>query len=253
MSIKLFCSKELSCSWLVVPTYISIIIFELLIIIEQKELALFGHTVLLIVGFVFILRNQESTSVLRPLLFLPVFRLVSYGTPEYPESIRIFIIYLLLIPPLAMMLHDNHDQPRLLYSKFQNMLILSFIIIYSIVTAFSHLWIPPQNPEIFIKDLGGSYLLFTAAVFLGSLFEEILFRGLIFRSLASYYGLAAGLLLSSLLNGIVYSPLHSFSTVLLASGAGVILGSLLLLSGSLASTILINFFFNIIFLFYEYI
>ena len=110
-------------------------------------------------------------------------------------------------------------------------LVLGGILLALVVAAIASLLHTPQVKSPFDQLMKSDWmiaLLVVFAVFLGPVFEELVFRGFLQPLLSRTFGLAAGILLTAGLFGCLHGPEYSWAWqyVLAVSLAGVVFGVL---------------------------
>ncbi|KPU45413.1 CAAX amino terminal protease self- immunity [Oxobacter pfennigii] len=123
--------------------------------------------------------------------------------------------------------------------------LLLFLGTYCFVIFFAQLvsqFIPsdPQDEQLFETGMT-SFFGILSIVFLGPIFEEVLFRGIILRGLLLNYSVRKALIISSVLFGLIHlNPVQSLT----ATVSGLMLGWVFIKTGSLWMSILVHILNN---------
>lgn len=160
---------------------------------------------------------------------------------SYASSALVTIIYTVSIHR-ACHLHVPSLRPEI--RKLNPRLIVAgFILILAIDVVLHPVMeiIPKIYQDIMVSYMDSGLWAMMAAVVLAPIFEEFIFRGVIQRSLMGRVGVIWGIVLSSLIFGVIHVLPQQ---VINATAVGLILGSIYYLTGSINTVIAIHFINN---------
>jgi membrane protease YdiL (CAAX protease family) len=107
--------------------------------------------------------------------------------------------------------------------------------------------IPKQLPvEEFFSTTFGTYMLALFGITIAPLIEELLFRGFLYPALARRIGIAASVVITSLLFALIHAPqlAHSWAPLVLIFTVGIVLTLIRVRTGSVASSFLVHVGYN---------
>jgi membrane protease YdiL (CAAX protease family) len=205
------------------------------------EYALWGYALTLLLCVLAPLRFPVDADVFRALSLLPVFRLVSLGMPVLFDST---LDWLLLVygpfVPAAYLLAKALPSVDLSWGWLRALLALPVavpasaglgVVEYSII-----------EPTALIQAWTTDQLVFAGVVLFAfvALVEELLFRGIIQRALEARIGRWSGLLVSSLLFGLMHAGYGVHLELLFGALIGLLLGLVYDYVGSLALVVVMH-------------
>lgn len=200
---------------------------ELLLYVGQTRLALLGH--LLTLGFCTLgpLWLASEVPVFRAFALVPLFRLVNLGMPVFFELTLSWLplIYLPLVPALVLIARDQESITLTRIPRPLHLLVgLPLAAITSLVLAEIEYSI--IRPDALVSSLAWPDLLFIGVVMICVLgfVEELLFRGILQRTLQGRIGTVAGLVLASGLFGLMHSGYGIPAEIAFAGGIGLVFG-----------------------------
>jgi len=232
-------------------TPIIMIIFSELLIFEGrlKEAAIAYTLLLLILSFsTAVTKKQEVREVNQALLLLPIFRMVNLSMPIFSDiNLYSFVfIYAPLTIPLSIAI--NHQKIK--FEKKKDILkkILSRVPLAVIAGLFfgevEYMVIGNRSiiPEVSFANV---LLFIIIMIFIVGLIEEFIFRAILQKRLEKFLGPTSGILLASLLFGLMHSGYGTIFEMVFASLVGGFLGYCFYRTRSLSFVIMINGFINI--------
>jgi len=229
---------------------ISIAIAETLIYFGIVQGALWIHTALLM-GLFFsikLIKNSEIRKTYQALMLLPLLRLVSISMPIFFETTlySVFFIYI----PLAVLAMIAISQQQLtreeigmnfgrIWLYFPLSILISFGLSVGEYKVIQTDYLIPYLSSLNLLKLT------LIMVFFVGLVEELIFRSVLQTRLNKIFGAWGGILLSSLLFGIMHSGYGTFYEILYISFTGVIIGYMFNKTQSLPLVTLVHGFVNV--------
>lgn len=235
--------------YLIIPV-LFIAIAEFLIysgkIIEAMEV----HAVLLL-GLCFsmlYIKNVEIQKTYQALILLPILRLVNLSMPAFYEITLysfVFIYGLLTIPVTIALTSQGFTRKQLgiTFKKIGRYIPLS--IIMGLLLAIGEYFIIETNylvPDLSIISL---LMLTLVMVFLVGLVEEIIFRSILQNRLELFLGSRGGLIVTSVLFGLMHSGYGSMVEIFYAFLVGFIIGYMFYRTRSLPLVTMTHGFINV--------
>lgn len=229
---------------------IAIAIAELLIFAGRINEAAAVYTLLLIIlSFsVTVSKNIEIRNVHQALILLPILRLVNLSMPIFFEANLYSLIFMYMpmtIPITIIAVHQEIPREGKMQLLKKMVVYLPFSLLAGLIFAEAEYLMIQTRP--LIPDLSPVNLLELTIImiFVVSLIEELIFRGIIQTRLEKFLGPAGGVLLASLLFGIMHSSYGSLYEVAYTFLAGGILGYFFYRTKSLPLVVMIHGFINI--------
>lgn len=227
-----------------------IMLAELLLFAKQPTYAVWLH-VLVLIGLVMATIYLHETDIYmsyQALMLLPLLRLVNISMPIFFEMTLysyIFIYAPLLIPVYVLIVHQKFTLAQLGFT-FRNLTLYIFIaIVLGLVIAEGEYYI--IRPGYLIPDLSFINILKVSIVmilFIGFV-EELIFRSILQTRLEEAMGMFSGLVITSVMFGMMHSGYGTFYEILFTSLAGFIIGYLFQRTRSLPLIVLIHGLVNI--------
>ena len=223
---------------------------EFLIISGRMETAIWIHIGLLIsltLSSIFI-KDSEIHKIHQSLILLPVLRLINLSMPAYYEKTfySFILTYGILAIPVSIALTNQGLTRTQLGMTFKK------IWLYSPLSIFLGLLLGGGEYLIIranslISDLSTFNLLMLSIVmiFFVGLVEEIIFRSILQNRLQIALGNRSGLVITSILFGLMHTGYGSRGEVLYASFVGIFVGYLFYKTRSLPLVTMIHGFINI--------
>lgn len=229
---------------------IAIAFAELLIFTGRIKEAAAVYTLLLITLSFSIIISKELgiRKVHQALILLPILRLVNLSMPIFfePNLYSFIFMYVpMTIPITIIAVHQEipGEKARDLLKKMG--IYLPFSLLAGLLFAEAEYLIIQPRP--LIPDLSPVNLLelIIIMIFVVSLIEELIFRGIIQTRLEEFLGPAGGVLLASLLFGIMHSSYGTLYEIAYTFLAGGILGYFFYRTKSLSLVVMVHGFINI--------
>lgn len=211
---------------LVLPL-LGVTISEGLLYFGYTGLALWSHLGTLLFCTLSPLRWRDELPILRAFALVPLFRLVNLGMPVFFQ-LTVFwfpLIYGPLIPGLYLLVRTQKPvEPVLVKRLTQLVALLPLAFLGSVILAEIEFFI--LQPEGLIPAWSARNLLLLSIVMIGfvGLVEELLFRGILQRTLQSEFGRWPGLLLASAVFGLMHSGYGIPAEILFAGVIGFAFG-----------------------------
>jgi membrane protease YdiL (CAAX protease family) len=229
---------------------ITIILSELLIFEGRLEEAVIAYTLLLLIlSFsITVIKKPEVREIHQAFLLLPIFRLVNLSMPIFSEiNLYSFVfIYAPLTIPLVIAI--SYQKTTFGKKEYISKKILSQVPL-AILTGlvFGEAGYMVIGNRSLIQDLSpANVLLFIIImIFIVGLIEEFIFRAILQKRLEKLLGSTGGILLASLLFGIMHSGYGTPFEMVFAFFVGGFLGYCFHRTKSLPFVIMINGLINI--------
>lgn len=193
-------------------------------------------------------KEKEIRNICQVFLLLPIFRIINFSVPTFPDYslISFEYIYIPMIIPLTVIItrqQFTYEQLGLSFKKIWYYLPVSIIIGFILGQGESFIMqTTPLIPDLsFINILK----LTVVMVFFVGITEELLFRSILQTRLEGIFGLRGGLVLSSLIFGLMNSGFGSPYEILYASFTGFIIGYLFYRTRSLPFIALVHGFISV--------
>lgn len=229
---------------------IAIAFAELLILTGRIKEAAAAYTLLLVIlSFsIIVSKNLEIRKVYQALILLPILRLVNLSMPIYFEADLYSFIFMYLpmtIPITIIAVHQEIPGEGKMALLKKMGIYLPFSLLAGLIFAEAEYLIVQTKP--FIPDLSPVNLLqlIIIMIFVVSLIEEIIFRGVIQTRLEEFLGPAGGVLLASFLFGVMHSSYGTLYEIAYTFLVGGIIGYFFYRTRSLPLVVMIHGFTNI--------
>ncbi|MDY9928089.1 type II CAAX endopeptidase family protein [Methanosarcina sp.] len=229
---------------------IAIAFAELLIFSGRINEAAVAYTLLLIIlSFsIIVSKKLEIRKIHQAFILLPILRLVNLSMPIFFESNLysfLFIYVPMAIPATIISVHQEIPGEKKADLLKKMKVYLPFSILAGLILAEAEYLIIRTSP--LIPDLSPVNLLQLTIImiFVVGFVEEFIFRGIIQTRLEEFLGPAGGILLASLLFGIMHSSYGTHYEIAYTFLAGGILGYLFYRTKSLSLVVMIHGFINI--------
>lgn len=226
------------------PT-VGILVSESFVYAGQLPLALSGHLLTLFVCLLAPLRLREGSPVFQAFALVPLFRLVNLGMPVFVELTLYWfpLIYGPLIP--AAFLLTRNTEIGLGVGWQRTLLLLPPAIGLSVVLANVEYLILRPNALIPTWDPGGVVVITVVMVGFVGAAEELVFRGVLQSTLQAQLNPWSGILLASVVYGLMHSGYAVPAELGFAFLSGLLFGYIYYRTRSLGIVILIHGVMNV--------
>ncbi|MDD3245418.1 MAG: CPBP family intramembrane metalloprotease [Methanosarcina sp.] len=229
---------------------IAIAFAELLIFSGRIEEAAVTYTLLLIILSLSIIisKKLEIRKIYQALILLPILRLVNLSMPIFFETNLYSFVFMYIpmtIPATIISIHQKIPGEKTVDLLKKMRIYLPFSILAGLIFAeaeYSVIRTSPLIPDLSPVNL---LLLTIIMIFVVGLVEEFIFRGIIQTRLEESLGPAGGILLASLLFGIMHSSYGTPYEMAYTFLAGGVLGYFFYRTKSLSFVVMIHGFINV--------
>lgn len=203
----------------------AIVISELLIYLGFTNYALGGHLLTFLALLLAPMRVPEEMDLLRAFMLVPLFRLVNLGIPVIFELTVYWLplVYAPLVPALYLVSRDQSSiDPRLGIRRALPLILPLGVPIGILLASVEYRILGPSAliPEWSPIQLGTLLAVMLVVGFV----EELLFRGILQRTIQARIGRVVGILVASVIFGLMHSGYGSASEVSLAVAIGLLFG-----------------------------
>lgn len=235
--------------YLIIPI-LAIAIAEFLIYSGRVIEAMEVHAVLLFgtsLSMLYI-KNVEIQKTYQALILLPILRLVNLSMPAFYEITLysfVFIYGLLTIPVTIALTNQGFTREQLGITFKRMWLYIPLSIIIGLLFGVGEYLIIETNyliPDLSIVTL---LILILVMVFLVGLIEEIIFRSILQNRLEMFIGSRGGIIITSILFGLMHSGYGSTIEIFYTFLMGFIIGYMFYKTRSLPLVTMIHGFTNI--------
>lgn len=193
----------------------------------RVEYALWGYLLALVVCVLGPLRLEGDGRMLQALALVPVFRLVNLGMPVFSES-TLYWLAMVYGPfiPAAYLITKSRSAGPLSFGGRPTRVLLLLPVVLPASAALGVAEYTLIRPDPLIPAWNGAMLLSVGVVMFGfvAVVEELLYRGVIQRVFEHQIGRWSGLLITSLLFGIMHSGYGVPHELLFATALGLLFG-----------------------------
>lgn len=229
---------------------IAIAFAELLIFSGRIKEAAITYTLLLIIlSFsIIVSKKLEIRKIHQAFILLPILRLVNFSMPIFFEAnlySLLFIYVPMVIPATIISVHQEIPGERKVDLLKKMWVYLPFSVLAGLILAEAEYLIVQTSPLIPNLSLVNLLGLIVIMIFVVSLVEEFIFRGIIQTRLEEFLGPAGSILLASLLFGIMHSSYGTPYEMAYTFFAGGMLGYSFYRTRSLPLVVMIHGFINI--------
>lgn len=194
------------------------------------------------------IKNEEIQKTYQALILLPVLRLVNLSMPAFYDVTLysfVFIYGLLTIPVTIALTHQGFTREQLGITFKWIGVYIPLSIIMGFLLGVGEFFIIETNyliPDLSVSNL----LIFTLImVFLVGLIEEIIFRSILQNRLEVLLGIQKGLIITSILFGLMHSGYGSISEIFYTFAVGLVIGYMFYRTRSLPLITMIHGFINV--------
>lgn len=194
------------------------------------------------------IKNEDIQKTYQALILLPILRLVNLSMPAFYEVTLysfVFIYGLLTIPVTIALTHQGFTQEQLGITFKKLWIYIPLSIIMGFLLGVGEYNIIKTNyliPDISIPSL---LILTLLMVFLVGLVEEIIFRSILQNRLEVLLGSREGLIITSILFGLMHFGYGNIGEVFYTVFVGFIIGYMFYKTRSLPLVIMIHGFINV--------
>ena len=194
------------------------------------------------------IKNEDIQKTYQALILLPVLRLVNLSMPAFYEETLysfVFIYGLLTIPVTIALTHQGFTREQLGITFKRLWIYIPLSIIMGLLLAVGEYLIIETNyliPDLSIPNL---LTLTFLMVFLVGLIEEIIFRSVLQNRLEALLGSREGLIITSVLFGLMHSGYGNMGEVFYTFFVGFIIGYMFYKTRSLPLVTMIHGFINV--------
>jgi len=229
---------------------IAIAFAELLIFSGRIKEAAVTYTLLLIILSLSIIvsKKLEIRKIHQALILLPILRLVNLSMPIFFETNLYSFVFMYIpmtIPATIISIHQKIPGEKTVDLLKKMRIYLPFSILAGLIFAeaeYSVIRTSPLIPDLSPVNL---LLLTIIMIFVVGLVEEFIFRGIIQTRLEESLGPAGGILLDSLLFGVMHSSYGTPYEIAYTFLAGGVLGYFFYRTKSLSFVVMIHGFINV--------
>lgn len=214
-----------------------------------------GYALILYVGLLanlslisIFLKDPEIRKLCQALLLLPLLRLINFSIPvfsEIPFISFVFIYSPMIIPIVILVIHQKFTYNQL-GLDFKNILLyLPISILIGFILGqveYSTMQITPLIPDISLISI--LKLTILMVLFVGVV-EEIIFRSILQTRLEEIYGIWSGLILSSIIYGLMNSGCGNLYEIIYTFFVGLLIGYMFQKIRSLPLIAMIHGFINV--------
>lgn len=238
-------SDEFSLLALTIPV-LGILLSELALFFDYISYALWGHFLTLLICVFAPLVITTDVRLLQAFALVPLFRLVNLGMPVFTELTLywLLLVYAPLLPAIYVIVTNDEkltlrSDPRAAAIFFPPSIALAVVL--------AELEYRILSPEALIPEWAIGQLLLLMVVMVGfvALVEELLFRGVVQHALEMRFGQWPGILIASVIFGLMHSTYGSGWGVLFATGVGVLFGVIYDWTESIEVVIIIHGLLNV--------
>jgi membrane protease YdiL (CAAX protease family) len=216
---------------------------------KLKEASIAYTLLLLVLSFsIAVTKKHELRKIYQALLLLIIFRLVNFSMPIFFEKNLYSFVF--IYAPLAIPISFAVTHQEVIYEKMRDTLRKIWIYLpLSVLIGFAfgqaeYMLIGAREliPDLSLTNL---LMLIIIMVFIVGLIEELIFRSILQTSLEGLFGPFMGILLSSLLFGIMHSTYGTPYEMLYSFFVGGFLGYLFYRTRSLPLLVMIHGSMNV--------
>ncbi|MDY9926390.1 type II CAAX endopeptidase family protein [Methanosarcina sp.] len=194
------------------------------------------------------IKDEDIQKTYQALILLPVLRLVNLSMPAFYDITLysfVFIYGLLSIPVTIALTHQGFTREQLGITFKRIGIYIPLSIIMGLLLGAGEYFIIETNyliPDLSIPTL---LILTLIMVFLVGLIEEIIFRSILQNRLEMLLGSREGLVITSVLFGLMHSGYGNISEIFYTFAVGLIIGYMFYRTRSLPLVTMIHGFINV--------
>ena len=193
-------------------------------------------------------KEKEIRNICQAFLLLPILRLMNFSVPIFPEMplLSFVFIYTPMIVPLTIVSTRQRFTYGRLGLDFKNVwYYLLAAIFIGLILGQAESFIIQTTPLISDLSLVNILMLTVVMIFFVGLTEELIFRSILQTSLEEVFGSRNGLILSSLIFGLMNFSYGALYEVFYAFFVGLLLGYMFQRTRSLPFIALVHGFINV--------
>ena len=215
---------------------VSLVLIPILLIIIAELTIFFGKTSIAIYILIFILlglslsafkiTDSNLARVLQALLLLPLLRIVSISMPIFFEiTLYSFVFtYVPLIMPIYLIIkHQGFASGQILPTR-KLLAYFPLAILLALIIAEVEYWTISSGYLVPDLSLVSMLKISFIMIFIVGVIEETIFRLILQTRLEEYFGMTSGLIITSILFGIMHSGYGTPYEILVAASSGFALG-----------------------------
>ncbi len=242
---------EIKNTWYYIGIPAAAIAFAEILIFWGMKIEALGMNAVILLGLSFsmmFVKNTEIQKTYLALILLPILRLVNLSMPIYYEKTlySLILTYGILAIPVSIAATNQEFTRTQLGMTFKKIWFYApiSILLGSLLGGGEYLII---KTNYLISDLSTFNLLMLSIVmiFFVGLVEEIIFRSILQNRLQIALGNLSGLIITSILFGLMHTGYGSMGEVLYASFVGIFVGYLFYKTRSLPLVAMIHGFINV--------
>jgi membrane protease YdiL (CAAX protease family) len=246
-------TPEIENKWVYLAIPIVAIVLAELMIYSGRKLEAMGIYALVLLGLSFsiiYIKNKDIQKTYQSFLLLPILRLVDFSMPLFYEEklYNLIFIYCLLAIPVSIAAINQEFTPAQLGITFKKIgIYIPLSIFMGLLLGAGEYIIIGKNPLIQDLSILNLINLTIIMVFLVSPVEEMIFRSILQTRLEIVLGSREGLIVTSVLFGLMHSGYGSIYEVFYITLVGAVIGYLFYGTRSLPLVALIHGFMNVFF------
>ncbi|WP_321420728.1 type II CAAX endopeptidase family protein [uncultured Methanomethylovorans sp.] len=213
----------------VLVTVLFIAIAEIFMLSGIKGASILLHMFILIIVSINTVRIKDKyvAWALQALMLLPLMRLINFSMPIFSELMlyRYFYVYIPMFIPIFLIIRHQSFSPVQLGLSFKRIILyLPLSLVFGLLIAEVEYFIIPVSPLVPNMSFYNMVDVALIMVFCVGLIEELMFRSILQTRLEGVFGSTTGIIVTSLLFGIMSSVYGSIPEVIFAFLVGLILG-----------------------------
>lgn len=234
----------------VLVTILLLVLAELLMFAGIRGAAILLDMLVLIAVSISTVRIKDKyvAWALQALMLLPLLRLINFSMPVFSDMVlyRYFYVYIPLFIPIFLIIRHQSFSPIQLGLSFKNfVLYLPLSLVISLLIAEGEYLILPVGSLVPNMSLYNMVDIALIMIFCVGLVEELVFRSLLQTRLEGVFGSTLGLIVTSLLFGVMSSGYGTISAIIFASVVGLMLGYMFSKTHSLPLVVLTHGLVNV--------
>lgn len=202
-----------------------VVLSEALLFVDRPYYALWGHLLTLVLCVLAPLRFAAATEVVQAFALVPAFRLVNLGMPIFFELTLLWFpfVYAPLIPAALYLAAHRPDVPLTTGWRLTVLTLPVAVVVSAVLGAVEYNIIEPAA-LISAATVPQFALLFVVQTAFVGLLEELLYRGVLQRTLKAHIGTVGALFIANLLFGMMHSAYGTPYELLFAGLLGLFYG-----------------------------